>query len=503
MRVCVRPSSVSTGSHERWQDTDVAVGSRTSTPSHSAPTPARSQRRWSTGSRRGRSSVTRNADAIKARPTSTSGASCCAAANSACDRSCASASNSRNARPARRSRRCATARGHARGADRRRPVYPTTWSSPTSRMGDRHGLTARGSDAATMAQVIRHALGRHGVGHGAAWIPVLYGGSVTSASIGEFLDEPDIDGALVGGASLKVDEMAGIVARAGLTAEAATKAASRHGMSDSSTRAAAAARPRRPRRLRRWRTAGRRRDRAADMPVWRAPARHVGRTHCSTRPRAAVGLPQGQMGNSEVGHLNLGRGPPVVSGSAAHRRGDRGRPFYENPALLHAVQRAARGASAAPVRTASARATFTPSTGTPSRSLELARQARPQRRRRSRASRRPRHAAALGAPASCRDFERRLAEAIRGARIASSAAATTRWTATSAGSASKRATTLSSTARAHGRHRRDAAVAAATRAARTTSSSADVIDGRSDASRDARWRRRSSTSTSAPIGRGS
>ena len=51
-------------------------------------------------------------------------------------------------------------------------------------------------------------------------MPVLYGGSVTSAAIGEFLDEPSIDGALVGGASLKVDEMAGIVARAGLTAQA-------------------------------------------------------------------------------------------------------------------------------------------------------------------------------------------------------------------------------------------------------------------------------------------
>ena len=50
--------------------------------------------------------------------------------------------------------------------------------------------------------------------------PVLYGGSVTSASIGEFLDEAVIDGALVGGASLKPDEMAGIVARAGITAAA-------------------------------------------------------------------------------------------------------------------------------------------------------------------------------------------------------------------------------------------------------------------------------------------
>ena len=43
---------------------------------------------------------------------------------------------------------------------------------------------------------------------------------MTAASIAEFLAEPTIDGALVGGASLKPDEMAGIVARAGLTARA-------------------------------------------------------------------------------------------------------------------------------------------------------------------------------------------------------------------------------------------------------------------------------------------
>jgi len=56
-------------------------------------------------------------------------------------------------------------------------------------------------------------------------LPVLYGGSVTSANIAEFLTEPAIDGALVGGASLKPDEMAGIVARAGLTAAARGAAA--------------------------------------------------------------------------------------------------------------------------------------------------------------------------------------------------------------------------------------------------------------------------------------
>ena len=57
-------------------------------------------------------------------------------------------------------------------------------------------------------------------------VPVLYGGSVTAANIGEFLTEPAIDGALVGGASLKPDEMAGIVARAGVTARARAALAS-------------------------------------------------------------------------------------------------------------------------------------------------------------------------------------------------------------------------------------------------------------------------------------
>jgi triosephosphate isomerase len=39
----------------------------------------------------------------------------------------------------------------------------------------------------------------------AAAIRILYGGSVTSANISEFLAYPDIDGALVGGASIKPD----------------------------------------------------------------------------------------------------------------------------------------------------------------------------------------------------------------------------------------------------------------------------------------------------------
>ncbi len=92
-------------------------------------------------------------------------------------------------------------------------AYEPVWAIGT-------GRTARGVDAAAMAEAIRAATGELGRGYAAlaGQLPVLYGGSVTAASAGEFLAEPAIDGALVGGASLKVEEMAGIVARAGLTA---------------------------------------------------------------------------------------------------------------------------------------------------------------------------------------------------------------------------------------------------------------------------------------------
>lgn len=43
---------------------------------------------------------------------------------------------------------------------------------------------------------------------------ILYGGSVDSKNISEFLLEPEIDGALVGGASLKADEFMAIVRQA-------------------------------------------------------------------------------------------------------------------------------------------------------------------------------------------------------------------------------------------------------------------------------------------------
>jgi len=98
-------------------------------------------------------------------------------------------------------------------------AYEPVWAIGT-------GRNALGSDAAAMAEAIRAGLIRLGWGIAATSVPVLYGGSVTAANIGDFLAEPSIDGALVGGASLKPDEMAGIVGRAGLTAAARLAAAS-------------------------------------------------------------------------------------------------------------------------------------------------------------------------------------------------------------------------------------------------------------------------------------
>jgi triosephosphate isomerase len=100
-------------------------------------------------------------------------------------------------------------------------AYEPVWAIGT-------GVSAAPADAAEMAGLITDVLGRMGPGigpHGVDGVPILYGGSVTAANFGDFMAEPGIDGALVGGASLKPDEMAAIVARAGMTADARRAAA--------------------------------------------------------------------------------------------------------------------------------------------------------------------------------------------------------------------------------------------------------------------------------------
>jgi 2,3-bisphosphoglycerate-independent phosphoglycerate mutase len=78
---------------------------------------------------------------------------------------------------------------------------------------------------------------------------------------------------------------------------------------------------------------------AASMPRWRALL--AANPHSVLRASEdAVGLPEGQMGNSEVGHLNLGAGRPVLQDlpriDAAIADGS----FFTRPALLAACERA-------------------------------------------------------------------------------------------------------------------------------------------------------------------
>jgi triosephosphate isomerase len=71
------------------------------------------------------------------------------------------------------------------------------------------GLTPTPADVAEVHGSIRRQLvERHGAaGEG---IRILYGGSVKPANAAEFLAIPDVDGALVGGASLKAEDFLGI-----------------------------------------------------------------------------------------------------------------------------------------------------------------------------------------------------------------------------------------------------------------------------------------------------
>ena len=61
-----------------------------------------------------------------------------------------------------------------------------------------------------MAGLIRRTLAGPGKDAAAA-VRILYGGSVKPENIREFLEQPEIDGALVGGASLDAQAFAAIV----------------------------------------------------------------------------------------------------------------------------------------------------------------------------------------------------------------------------------------------------------------------------------------------------
>jgi triosephosphate isomerase (TIM) len=83
-------------------------------------------------------------------------------------------------------------------------AYEPVWAIGT-------GKAASGKQAAATIQFIRDVVARLWNKSIAQDLRILYGGSVTSANIAEFISHPEIDGALVGGASLKAEEFVGIV----------------------------------------------------------------------------------------------------------------------------------------------------------------------------------------------------------------------------------------------------------------------------------------------------
>jgi triosephosphate isomerase len=82
-------------------------------------------------------------------------------------------------------------------------AYEPVWAIGT-------GHTASPHDAAAVHEVIRAAL-RDRVGDDAAHVPILYGGSVNQGNARALLAAPNVDGLLVGGASLDPTTWAQIV----------------------------------------------------------------------------------------------------------------------------------------------------------------------------------------------------------------------------------------------------------------------------------------------------
>ena len=83
-------------------------------------------------------------------------------------------------------------------------AYEPIWAIGT-------GKAARGDQANATSGVIRSVVAQLYGDSVAQEIRIQYGGSVSSTNIAEFISQPEIDGALVGGASLKAAEFVGIV----------------------------------------------------------------------------------------------------------------------------------------------------------------------------------------------------------------------------------------------------------------------------------------------------
>jgi triosephosphate isomerase len=82
-------------------------------------------------------------------------------------------------------------------------AYEPVWAIGT-------GQVATPADAQEVCAALRRRLGELYSPDLAAAVRILYGGSVKAANVGAIMAQPDVDGALVGGASLDADEFARI-----------------------------------------------------------------------------------------------------------------------------------------------------------------------------------------------------------------------------------------------------------------------------------------------------
>lgn len=83
-------------------------------------------------------------------------------------------------------------------------AYEPVWAIGT-------GLTATPAQAQEVHALIRRLLAGLANGQTANAVRILYGGSMKPGNAAELLAQPDIDGGLIGGASLKADSFAAIV----------------------------------------------------------------------------------------------------------------------------------------------------------------------------------------------------------------------------------------------------------------------------------------------------
>jgi triosephosphate isomerase len=80
-------------------------------------------------------------------------------------------------------------------------AYEPVWAIGTGRV-------ASAADAQEVCAAIRKEIGVLASAEVAAGVRVLYGGSVNAKNVGEIVAQPDVDGALVGGASLDGEQFA-------------------------------------------------------------------------------------------------------------------------------------------------------------------------------------------------------------------------------------------------------------------------------------------------------